>query len=342
MHVFDGFFEKMGEIKFANPHLLWLLLIIIPYVAWYIWKLHRQHASMIISSTLPLAQAPKSFRYYLRHLPMILRCIAIASLIVAIARPQTAGKQVNGHSIKEGIDIMITLDVSGSMDMMDFKPTRLAACKQIAGEFVKKRPDDNIGLVLYAGEAYTLCPPTTDHAYFQELVKTVRREPLIDGTAIGDGLGLAVSHLSESKAKSKVIILLSDGVNNAGFVDPHAAAEMAKQYKIKVYTISCGTNGGMAGIKIPGYGVMQFKTEIDEKLLKEIAQSTGGKYFSAGNEKKLREIYSEINKMETTKREEKTVIEWKNEHFLPFLLIAIFALCLEFIFRFWLLRSNPS
>lgn len=342
LNVFVGFFKMLGEMKFAHPHLLWLLLILLPYVGWYIWKRHRQHTAITVSTTEPFARPPRTFRYWLRHLPMVLRCLAIALLIIALARPQTTDRQVNGKSITEGIDIMIALDVSGSMDMMDFKPTRLEACKQIAAEFVKKRENDNIGLVLYAGEAYTLCPPTTDHAYFQELVKTVNRDPLEDGTAIGDGLGLAVSHLSESKAKSKVVILLSDGVNNAGYIDPRAAAAMAKEYGIKVYTISCGTNGRMAGIKIPGHGVVQFPTELDEKLLKEIASETGGRYFSAGNEKKLREVYAEIDKMETTKREQKTVVEWKNEQYLPFLILALCCFILELIARFGFLRSNPS
>lgn len=340
MNAFDGFFSMLGEMKFANPHLLWLMLVIPLYVAWYIWKRRRHHVATTASATAPLGQ--RTFRYYLRHLPVIFRCLAIAFLVLAIARPQTADSQVNGKTIKEGIDVIMALDVSGSMDMMDFKPTRLEACKQIAAEFVEKRENDNVGLVLYAGEAYTLSPPTTDHAYFLELLKSVKREPLVDGTAIGDGLGLAVSHLKDSKAKSKVVILLSDGVNNAGFIDPRTAASMAKEYNIKVYTISCGTNGRMAGIRVPGHGVVQSKTVLDEALMREIAASTGGKYFSAGNEKKLREVYSEIDKLETTKREEKSVISWANDHFLPFLLLAIFFLLLEFVMRFFVVRTNPA
>ncbi len=340
MNVFEGFFSSLGEMKFANPHLLWLMLVIPLYVAWYIWKQRRQHSTMVVSTTAPLGQ--RTFRYYLRHFPVIFRCLAIVFLVLAIARPQTSDSQVNGKTIKEGIDVIMALDVSGSMDMMDFKPTRLEACKQIAAEFVQKRENDNVGLVLYAGEAYTLSPPTTDHAYFLELLKSVKREPLVDGTAIGDGLGLAVSHLKDSKAKSKVVILLSDGVNNAGFIDPRTAATMAKEYNIKVYTISCGTNGRMAGIRVPGHGVVQSKTVLDEALLKEIAGSTGGRYFSAGNEKKLREVYSEIDKLETTKREEKSVVSWANDHFLPFLLLAILFLLLEFVMRFFVVRVNPS
>ena len=340
MNVFEGFFSSLGEMKFANPHLLWLMLVIPLYVAWYIWKQRRQHSTMVVSTTAPLGQ--RTFRYYLRHFPVIFRCLAIVFLVLAIARPQTSDSQVNGKTIKEGIDVIMALDVSGSMDMMDFKPTRLEACKQIAAELVQKRENDNVGLVLYAGEAYTLSPPTTDHAYFLELLKSVKREPLVDGTAIGDGLGLAVSHLKDSKAKSKVVILLSDGVNNAGFIDPRTAATMAKEYNIKVYTISCGTNGRMAGIRVPGHGVVQSKTVLDEALLKEIAGSTGGRYFSAGNEKKLREVYSEIDKLETTKREEKSVVSWANDHFLPFLLLSILFLLLEFVMRFFVVRVNPS
>lgn len=340
MHAFDNFFHIIGQMKFANPHWLWLLLLIPIYVAWYVWKRRRQHTAMVISTTAPLGQ--RTFRYHLRHIPAVFRCLALFFLLIALARPQTSDSQVNGKSIKEGIDVIMALDVSGSMDMMDFKPTRLEACKQIAAEFVQKRENDNVGLVLYAGEAYTLSPPTTDHAYFLELLKSVRREPLVDGTAIGDGLGLAVSHLKDSKAKSKVVILLSDGVNNAGFIDPRTAASMAKEYNIKVYTISCGTNGRTAGIRVPGHGVVQSKTVLDEALMKEIAAETGGKYFSAGNEKKLRQVYSEIDKLETTRREEKTVVSWANDHFLPFLLIGIFFLLLEFVLRFVVVRVNPS
>ena len=327
-------------MKFAHPHLLWLLLIIPLYVAWYVWKRHRQLAVLTVSTTAPLVQ--HTFRWYLRHLPAVFRCFALALLIIALARPQTSDSQVNGKTIKEGIDVIMALDVSGSMDMMDFKPTRLEACKQIAAEFVEKRENDNVGLVLYAGEAYTLSPPTTDHGYFLELLKSVKREPLIDGTAIGDGLGLAVSHLKDSKAKSRVVILLSDGVNNAGYLDPRSAASIAEKCNIKVYTISCGTNGRMAGIKVPGYGVVQSETVLDEALLKEIASSTGGKYFSAGNENKLREVYSEIDKLETTSREEKSVVNWFNDHFLPFLLLAILCFLLEIVTRLVLVRVNLS
>ena len=340
MNAFDNFFQVLRQMKFAHPHLLWLLLLIPLYVGWYVWKQRRQQPAMTISTTAPLGQ--RTFRWYLRHVPAVLRCLALAFLVIALARPQTSDSQVNGKSIKEGIDVIMALDVSGSMDMMDFKPTRLEACKQIAAEFVEKRENDNVGLVLYAGEAYTLSPPTTDHTYFLELLKSVKREPLIDGTAIGDGLGLAVSHLKDSKAKSKVVILLSDGVNNAGYIDPRTAASMAKEYNIKVYTISCGTNGRMAGIRVPGRGVVQSETVLDEALMKEIAASTGGKYFSAGNEKKLREVYSEIDKLETTRREEKTVVSWANDHFLPFLLLGILCFLLEVITRFCVVRVNLS
>ncbi len=342
LHEFDGFFKMLGEMEFAHPHLLWLLLILVPYIGWYIWKRRRQHVALTVSSPGPFKRSPRTFRYWLRHLPMVFRCIALALLMVALAQPQTTDRQMRGKSITEGIDIIMALDVSGSMDMMDFKPTRLEAAKEIVGDFSAKRPNDNIGLVLYAGEAYTLCPPTTDHAYFQNLVKTVRREPLPDGTAIGDGLGLAVSHLNESKAKSKVVILLSDGVNNAGYIDPRAAAEMAKEYKIRVYTISCGTNGKMAGMRVPGHGIVQVPTELDEQLMKEIAGKTGGKYFSAKNEKGLRQVYDEIDKLETTKRENQTVIEWKNDHYAPFLLLALCCLLLEILLRIVIVRQNPA
>ncbi|MBO4645523.1 MAG: VWA domain-containing protein [Bacteroidales bacterium] len=337
----EVFFTALGSMRFAYPQLLWLLLLVAALVAWQIWKRRKMQSTLTLSTTQPMEKAPRTFRYRLRHLPLILRSLTLVFLVLALARPQTSGSRVDAKSYSEGIDIMIALDVSGSMDMMDFKPTRLEACKTIVSEFVDARPNDNIGLVLYAGEAYTLCPPTTDHSYFKELVKSVQREPLQDGTAIGDGLAVSVNHLRNSKSKSKVVILLSDGVNNAGYVDPISADSMAVQFGVKVYTISCGTNGRMAGIRVPGYGIMQVQTELDDALLEKLAAQTGGKHFSAGNEKELRDIYAEIDKLETTRYEQKNVVEWKHEHFVGFLVIALFFFLLEMLSKVVFLRTNP-
>lgn len=338
MKIFDGFFAMLPHLEFANPHLLWLLLLIIPYVGWQVWKRSKMNATITLSTSAPLENLPKTLRYRLRHLPLIFRCLAFAFAILAIARPQSSFHRQNVET--EGIDIVMALDVSGSMQMMDFKPTRLEACKAIAAEFVDKRPDDRIGLVLYAGEAFTQCPPTTDHASFKNLLAQAKMGALEDGTAIGDGLGTALNRLRDSEAKSKVVILLSDGVNNTGYLDPRSTATMAKELGIKVYTISCGTNGKMASIKIPGYGVQQVRTEIDEKLLKDIAALTGGKYFVATNKDKLRSIYSEIDKMEKTIINEE-IIENMGDEFLPFLVLAILFLLLDVLARYVFLRQNP-
>lgn len=338
MKVFDGFFEVVRSMEFANPHLLWLLLLIVPYVVWQIWKRRKMQVPLTVTTTQPFENAPKTLRYRLRHLPLVLRCLALCFLIVALARPQSSYHKSNIKT--EGIDIVIALDVSGSMQMMDFTPTRLEACKDIAAQFVDQRPNDRLGLVLYAGEAYTQCPLTIDHTAFKRLLAQAQMGPLDDGTAIGDGLGTAINRLRESKAKSKVIILLSDGVNNTGYMDPRSTAAMAKELGIKVYTISCGTNGKMSKMKIPGYGVQSVKTEIDEALLKFIAEETGGTYFVANNKTKLKQIYDEIDKMEKTIIDEE-VIENKGDEFLPFLLIALFLFLFELVARYTFLRTNP-
>ena len=340
MHVFDGFGEMLKTMQLAHPQWLWLLLLLIPYVAWQIWKRHRRYGTVTVSTTEPFPKAPRSFRYFLRPLPLILRCLAFGVLVFALARPQTSGKKVTANSATDGIDIVIALDVSGSMDATDFAPTRLKACREIAANFVDGRPDDNLGLVLYAGEAYTLCPPTNDHSYFKKMVKQAQREPLEDGTAIGDGLALAVSHLKDSKSKSKVVILLSDGVNNTGFLDPTKADSMAIAHGVKVYTISCGTNGKKVTIYDPKYGPYTMITEVDEKLLTDIAVHTGGKHFVAKDKKSLEKIYQEIDKMEKTHREYTNVVTWKHEEFFPFLLMGILLLCVEFFLRIVVLRSH--
>lgn len=338
MELFHGFWEIFKDVEFVNPHLFWLLLLIIPYLAWQIWKRRKMQATLIVTTTVPFEKAPKTIRQRLRHLPIVLRVMAFSVLIIALARPQSSFRNKTIQS--EGIDIVIALDVSASMRMMDFTPNRLEACKTIAAEFVENRSNDRTGLVLYGAEAYTQCPLTSDHITYLELLQSAEFGMIDDAsTAIGDGLGTAVNRLRESKAKSKVIILLTDGVNNSGYLDPISAAEMAKSYNIKVYTISCGTNGKMSKVKTP-YGIVPSKTEIDEALLKKIADKTNGTYFRATNNDKLRDIYTQIDQMEKTIVSE-DVLEHKSDEFLPFLVIAIALFLLELICRFTFLRTNP-
>jgi Ca-activated chloride channel family protein len=337
MKIFDGFFQLIKTVEFVHPHAFWLLLLLVPFLVWQIWKQHKMQTALTISSVAPFENAPRTWRTRLRHLPMILRALTFALLIVCIARPQSTFRNKNIET--EGIDIVIALDISGSMQMMDFSPNRLEACKEIAAEFVDARPTDRLGLVVYAGEAYTQCPLTSDHETFQRLLHEVKFGLIDDGTAIGDGLGTAINRLRESKAKSKVIILLTDGVNNAGYMDPHSAAEMAKELGIKVYTISCGTNGKMSKMQVHG-NVFTVKTEIDEALLKHIATQTDGKYFTANNNKKLRAIYNEIDQMEKSVVSEDIMIH-KSDEFLPFLVLALICFILEIITRYFILRTNP-
>jgi len=262
--------------------------------------------------------------------------LAFVFLVVALARPQSAFRQ---HEVEvEGVDIVLALDISGSMKAMDFKPNRLGVTKKVAAEFIKNRPNDRIGLVVYAGEAFTQCPVTSDHNTLLGLLEKVKFDIIEDGTAIGDGLGTAINRLRDSEAKSKIIILLSDGVNNRGYMDPYSAAEIAKNMGIKVYTIGAGTTG-QAPYPTP-YGNQMMNTEIDEKLLQTIANETGGKYFRATNDNKLKAVYEEIDKMEKTILNEK-VYENKADAFFPFLLIGIILLIAYLLLRYTAFRTSP-
>jgi Ca-activated chloride channel family protein len=278
----------------------------------------------------------KSTKKRFRHLPFALRMLALLFVIIALARPQSSisHKQVD----VEGIDIVMALDVSGSMMAMDFRPNRLDACKGVMKTFIENRSNDRVGLVVYSGEAYTKCPLTTDHQTLLRSLETVKFGTIEDGTAIGDGLGTAINRLRESKAKSKVIVLLSDGVNNAGHIDPYSAAELAYEFGIRVYTVGCGTVGD-APVSTP-YGIMYMKVEIDEALLKSIAQKTGGKYFRAQNKTKLKEVYDEIDKMEKTRITEYQFIN-KPDEFFPFLLLALGLFALEILLRYTVFRVKP-
>jgi len=325
---------------FAHPAYFLLLLLLIPMIGWYIWKLRKSQASIQLSSIEGFSKAPNTLRTYLRHIPFILRMLALAFLIIALARPQTTNKWSTATT--EGIDIMLSVDISSSMLAMDLQPNRLEAAKDVAASFINGRPNDNIGLVVFAKESFTQCPLTLDHAVLLNLLKDVKCGMLEDMTAIGHGLATAVSRLKDSKAKSKVIILLTDGSNNAGEIAPMTAAEIAKTFGIRVYTIAVGTNGeapypyqSAMGVKI-----IQMKVEIDEKILTQIAQLTGGQYFRATNNKALKAIYQEIDQMEKTKM---SVQEYSKryEEYALFAMIALSFFLLELLLRYALLKNIP-
>ncbi|MBQ6306696.1 MAG: VWA domain-containing protein [Bacteroidales bacterium] len=327
------------NIEFANPKLLWLLLLVPLAIIWYILRHKKQEASVTFSDLKGMVKLPRTWKAWFRHLLFGLKMAALALLIVALARPQSSS--TNSTSNIEGIDIVMAMDVSGSMLARDLKPDRLTAAKEVASNFVKDRPGDRMGLVIFSGETFTQVPLTTDHGVMLNMLAEMKNGLIEDGTAIGDGLATAISRLKDSEAISKVIILLTDGMNNAGSVDPYTAAEIAKLYGIRVYTIGVGTYG-MAPYpaKTPfGTTVMQqIKVEIDEKLLTTIANSTGGKYFRANNNKKLDEIYQEIDKLERSKIE---VTEFRrlHEEFYPLVAWALALLLLEFLLRKTIFRT---
>jgi Ca-activated chloride channel family protein len=324
------------SIEFANPYYFLLLLMIIPVAAWLYFFRRKMQTSFTVPTTVPFKKIGKTWRVRLRWIPACLLLLSFFSLVVALSRPQTSFRLSDVEV--QGVDIVLALDISGSMKAMDFRPNRLEACKKVAEEFIKGRPTDRIGLVVYAGEAYTQCPVTSDHNTLLGLLQKVKFDIIEDGTAIGDGLGTAINRLRESEAKSKIIILLSDGVNNSGYIDPYSAAEIAKNMNIKVYTIGAGTTG-QAPYPTP-YGNVMMNTEIDELLLQNIAHETGGKYFRATNNDKLKAVYEEIDKMEKTILNE-TIFENKADLFFPFLLVGIFLLILNITLRYTMFRTSP-
>ena len=286
---------------FANIEYLFLLLLLIPYIVWYILKQKKSEATLQISDARVYAHTPKSYKNYLLHVPFLLRCLALVLVILVLARPQTTNKWQNSEI--EGIDIMLAIDVSTSMLAEDLKPNRLEAAKDVAAEFINGRPNDNIGITLFAGETFTQCPLTVDHAVLLDMIHNIKCGLITDGTAVGMGIANAVTRLKDSKAKSKVIILLTDGTNNKGDISPMTAAEIAKSFGIRVYTIGVGTNG-MAPYPYPVGNTVQYVSmpvEIDEKTLTEIAGTTDGNYFRATSNSKLKEVYEEIDKLEKTK-----------------------------------------
>lgn len=330
----------MNGVTFAHPNLFYLLLIIPIIVAWYIFRQKDSRASLQMSTLKPFGKAPISFRVYLRHLPFALRMMALAFIILVLARPQSFNVTQNIET--EGIDIMIALDISSSMLAQDFKPDRLDAAKDIAIQFVSGRRNDRIGLVIFAGESFTMCPLTTDLRTVINQFKDVRLGLLEDGTAIGVGLATAVARIKESDAKSKVIILLTDGVNNKGEIAPLSAADIAKTFGVRVYTVGVGSHGTAPyPVQTPfGTRLQDMKVEIDEDVLTEIAQITGGQYFRATDSESLSKVYEQIDKLEKTKIE---VIETtrKKEEFTLYAIIALALIGVDLLLRTTVLRSIP-
>ncbi|UKM65707.1 VWA domain-containing protein [Flavobacteriaceae bacterium GSB9] len=328
-------------IEFANKEFFWLLLALPLAVLWYLFKNKRQTAELRMSS-LKGFKITNSWLPKFRHALFVLRLLALALLITALARPQSVDVSTKTKTTR-GIDIVMSIDVSASMLAKDLSPNRLEALKNVAAEFIKGRPNDRIGLVEYAGESYTKTPITSDKAIVLRSLKSIKYNTIIEGgTAIGMGLATSVNRLKDSKAKSKVIILLTDGVNNSGFIDPKIASELAVEFGIKVYTIGLGTNGmALSPVAILPNGNFQYgriQVEIDEALLKEIAQVTGGKYFRATNNKKLEEIYNEINKLEKTEIEEFKFYNY-DEKYRLLVILAGLLLLLELLLRFTVFRS---
>lgn len=328
------------NFTYSNPEFFWALLIIPLLTAWYIWRQRSYWAPITVSSSQSFASLPKTYKHYLRHLPFGLRMAAFACIIVVLARPQSTDSWENSTTF--GIDIILSLDISSSMLAEDLKPNRLEASKTVAESFINSRPYDRIGLVVFSGESFTQCPLTTDRAVLLNLFKSVKCGIINDGTAIGMGLGNAVARLRESDSKSKVIILLTDGVNNQGDIDPLTAAEIAQTYGVRVYTIGVGTQG-MAPYPVQtpfGITYQDMEVQIDEGILKEIARLTGGKYFRATDNNSLRDVYASIDQLEKS-RVETNQFSKKNEEFLLFGLLAIALLVGEFLLRKTVLRNIP-
>ena len=329
-------------MHFASPHYLWLLTLLAPMIAYYVWRTMQGGAAIQISTVEGVARAPKSVRYYLRHLPFALRAAAFGLLVVALARPQQIEQNVRTSS--EGIDIMLAIDVSASMLARDFEPDRITAAKEVAGSFISDRYGDRIGLVAFAAEAFTQSPLTTDQSTLQTLLAQIRSGLIDDsGTAIGNGLATAINRLRESDAKSKVVILLTDGVNNRGEITPITAAEIAKAQNIRVYTMGVGTEGMAPYPAVDMFGNITFvkqKVEIDEKTLTAMAEMTGGRYFRATDNAKLKAIYDEINQLEKSKVEVTEHLSY-HEQFLAWVLAALGLLLAEFLLANLVLKRIP-
>lgn len=327
-------------MTYANPEYFWLYLSFIPLIGWYVWKQHTMNASLQISTLSGFEGMRKSYKYYLRHLPFGMRILALSTIIFVLARPQSTSNWSN--TTTEGIDIVMSIDLSGSMQAQDLKPNRLQAAIDVATEFVAGRSNDKMGLVVFAGESFTQCPLTTDQSVLINLFKAIPEIELKDGTAIGMGLSTAIARIKDSEAKSKVIILLTDGENNTGQIAPETAAEMAKTFGIRVYTIGVGTNGTAPFPVQTAFGLryQQVPVKIDEDLLRSIASSTGGEYFRATNNEALKAIYSKIDELEKTKIEKKEYSK-KAEEYWRYAVLALLLLMGEILLRNTVLRTIP-
>jgi Ca-activated chloride channel family protein len=332
-------FDYFQDIIFGQPWLLLLFLLIPVLIYWKYNKGRKQVAAIGISSIKGLTES-KSWKNYFQQFPFILRMLALACIIIALARPQTRFDETQREG--QGIDIILAIDVSGSMTAQDFTPNRMEAAKKVAEEFVDARPSDRIGVVIFAGESFTQCPLTTDHYVLKSQISQIRNGLLEDGTAIGSGLATSVDRLKNSKSKSKVVILLTDGMNNGGLIDPSTALEIAKTFHVKVYTIGVGTDGyAPTPVNTPLGIVMQSqKVSIDEDLLKNIAKQTGGQYFRATDNQSLKKIYGQIDQMEKSKVQITTFHHY-TEKFYPFVFAALALLLLEVIFKFTFFKKFP-
>ena len=329
-------------MEFKNPYFFALLALHIPYIIWYVLRYKKSLPAMRMPETAKYRYVPRSWRTFLLPLPFILRILTMTLVICILARPQS--KHTWSNTDVEGIDIMLSVDVSSSMLAEDFKPNRVEALKEIAQKFVDKRPNDNIGLTFFAGEAYTQCPLTMDHAVLMNLYNSADNKMAFkgiidDGTAIGDGIMNSLLRLRESAAKSKVIILLTDGVNNSGNISPLTAAEIAKKQKVRIYTIGIGRNG-MAPNPLPTGGTVMLPVEIDEETMTKISEETGGRYFRAQKNADLKAIYDEIDHMERTKFSVRQFSK-RSELYKPFALAALISLLLEILLSVFVLRRLP-
>lgn len=329
------------DVTFLHKEMFWLLLLLLPAIAWYVFK-HKQQTAEIKISTLNGFKTSKSVWPVLRHVMFLLRLAALVLLIIALARPQTVDVSTKTKKT-EGIDIMIAVDISASMLAKDLKPNRLEALKEVASDFVKQRPNDRIGIVEYAGESYTKTPLTTDKNIVLSAISDIKYTGIVEGgTAIGMGLATAVNRLKDSNAKSKVVILLTDGVNNTGEIDPAIATDLALEFGIKVYSVGIGTNGmALSPVALRQDGSFVYErvqVEIDDDLLTKIANDTGGKYFRATDNQSLSDIYDEINELETTEIEERKFYNYE-EKFRPYAIVALCLIIFEFLLKHTIFRS---
>ncbi len=332
-------------MQLANPYFLLLLLLLLPYIVWYILRQHKAEASLKVSSALSFKDIPRSYKEYLIHVPFILRLVAMSMIVIVLCRPQRTN--VLEDKDIEGIDIMLCLDISTSMMAKDLEPNRIEAAKQVAADFIKGRPNDNIGLTIFAGEAYTQCPMTVDHVMLLSMLEDVSCNMVYqglmhDGTAIGMGVATAVNRLKDSKAKSKVIILLTDGTNNVSDIPPPTAASIAKEYGIRIYTIGVGRNGlAPYPVLVAGhFEDIQVSVEIDEKTLRTMASTTQGEYYRATDNSSLQEVYQKIDKLEKTKMHV-TQYAKHYEAYALFAFIAIACLLLELLLKETVLKKLP-